>query len=153
MEAFQAYHEAKRDWFDNKYGENKWSLTTLATHRDYTKGGVGKALCCWGIQRAISNNLKAVTLFASPLGKLLYTKLGFKEVGTVHIQVEGEEEFVKFPGMTLELEGKDRSEFRLPRTFIFDQGSLGEKIICTLAQVRFDESNEASARPADRVEN
>jgi hypothetical protein len=70
---------------------------------------------------------------------------------TVHIQVEGEEEFVKFPGMTLELEGKDWSEFRLPRTFIFDQGSLGEKIICTLAQVCFDESNEASARPAERV--
>jgi hypothetical protein len=43
-----------------------------------------------------------VTLFASSLAKPLYTRLGFIEVGIVHIQVEGEEEFRDLPGMTLE---------------------------------------------------
>jgi hypothetical protein len=54
-------------------------------------------------------------------------------VGIVRIQVKGEEEFVNLPGITLELKGRDWSEFRLLKTFIFNQGSLGEKIICTLA--------------------
>jgi predicted N-acetyltransferase YhbS len=100
---------------------------TLATRPDYERGGVGTALCCWGIQKAISSKLEAVTLFASPLAKPLYMRLGFIEVGIVHIQVKGEEEFLEMPGMTLELEGRNRSEFPLPRTFIFNQGSLGEE--------------------------
>jgi hypothetical protein len=138
MKAFRAYREYKWHWFDKKYGEKQLSLTTLATHPDYKRGGVGTALCCWGIQRAISDKLEAITLFASPLGKLLYTKLKFIEVGTVHIQVEGEAQFIKLSGMTLELEGRGRSEFLLPEIFVFDQESLGEKIICTLAQACFD---------------
>lgn len=56
----------------------------------------------------------------------------------MRIQVEGEEEFVEFPGMTLELKGRNQSEFRLPKTFVFDQESLGGKIICSLAQECFD---------------
>jgi hypothetical protein len=131
MKAFRLYRQYKLDWFDKKYGEKQWSLVTLATRPDYERGGVGTALCCWGIQKAISSKLEAVTLFASPLAKPLYTKLGFIEVGTVHIQVEGEEEFLEFPGMTLELKGRDGSEFQLPGTFVFNQGSLGEEIICT----------------------
>jgi hypothetical protein len=59
-------------------------------------------------------------------------------VGTVRIQVEGEKEFVEFPGMTLELKGRNRSEFRLPKTFVFDQENLGGKIICSLAQACFN---------------
>jgi ribosomal protein S18 acetylase RimI-like enzyme len=138
MKAFRVYRKVKLHWFDEKYGEKQWSLMTLATHPDYGRGGVGTALCYWAIQRAISDKIEALTLFASPLGKLLYTKLKFIVVGIVRIQVEGEEEFVDLPGMTLELKGRDRSEFRLPKTFVFNQGSLGEKIICTLAQTCFD---------------
>jgi ribosomal protein S18 acetylase RimI-like enzyme len=131
LKAFREYREYKWRWFDKTYGEKQWSLLTLATHPDYRKGGVGTALC-WGIQKAISDKLEPVTLFASPLGKRLYNKLGFKEVGVAHIQVPGEEEFLKLPGMTLDLE-RDRSMFGLPQTFEFKEGSLG-KIICTLAQ-------------------
>ncbi|PMD55328.1 uncharacterized protein K444DRAFT_504953, partial [Hyaloscypha bicolor E] len=99
MKAFRAYRKVKLHWFDEKYGEKQWSLMTLATHPDYGRGGVGTALCYWAIQRAISDKIEAVTLFASPLGKLLYTKLKFIVVGIVRIQVEGEEEFVDLPGM------------------------------------------------------
>jgi hypothetical protein len=66
--------------------------------------GAGTALCDWGIKKAVSDKLAAVTLFSSPMGKPLYTKLGFREVGIVHIQVDGEEEYIDFPGMTLEPE-------------------------------------------------
>jgi hypothetical protein len=130
MKAFRdGYRIKKLEWFDILYGEKQWSLMTLATHPNYERGGVGTAICCWGIQKVILSKLEAVTLFASPLAKPLYTKLGFKEVGIVHIQVDGEEKFIELPGMTLELQGRDRSEFRLPETFVF-KGTLGEEIIC-----------------------
>jgi hypothetical protein len=45
--------------------------------------------------------------------------LGFKVVGIVHIQVEGEKEFVEFPGMTLELKERDEGQFRMPEVFVF----------------------------------
>jgi len=37
--------------------------------------------------------------------------------------------------MTLELKGSNQSEFQLPKTFVFDQESLGEKIICSLVLI------------------
>ena len=135
MKAYRKYRQYKLKWFDERYGEKHWSLTTLATHPDYERRGIGTALCCWDIQRAISSKLEAITLFSSPLGKPLYTKLKFMEVGTVRIQVEGEKEFIEFPGMTLELKGSNQSEFQLPKTFVFDQESLGEKIICSLVLI------------------
>ncbi|PMD45735.1 hypothetical protein L207DRAFT_420211 [Hyaloscypha variabilis F] len=95
--------KAKEEWFDNRFGESQMCLTTLATHPEYMRRGAGSALCEWGIRKAVAENLKAVTLFSSPMGKRLYTKLGFRQVGLVHTQVEGEEEFLEFPGMILEL--------------------------------------------------
>jgi predicted N-acetyltransferase YhbS len=104
MTAFRkAICKAKEEWFDKKFGESQMCLTTLATYPDYMRRGAGKALCEWGIKKAVSDKLAAVTLFSSPMGKPLYTKLGFRQVGMVHTQVEGEEEFPDFPGMILEL--------------------------------------------------
>jgi len=34
----------------------------------------------------------AVPMFAGSMGQRLYSKHGFKELGTVHVQVDGEEE-------------------------------------------------------------
>jgi hypothetical protein len=65
--------------------------------------GAGTALCNWGIEKAVSDKLAAVTLFSSPMGKPLYTKLGFCQVGIVDTRVSGEKEYINFPGMTLEL--------------------------------------------------
>lgn len=45
---------------------------------------------------------KAVTLFASPMGERVYRRLGFREIGVVAVQVEGEEEKVEIPALVWE---------------------------------------------------
>lgn len=45
----------------------------------------------------------AVTLFASDMGKMLYDKLGFKQVGVSGLQVDGEEEELSIPAMVVGL--------------------------------------------------
>ena len=40
-----------------------------------------------------------MTLFASPMGLILYRKLGFKEVGVARVQVPGEDGSVNLLGM------------------------------------------------------
>jgi ribosomal protein S18 acetylase RimI-like enzyme len=113
----RAYREtiskAKEDYFDKKFGDSQLYLTTLATHPHYMRRGAGAALCDWGIKKAVSDKLAAVTLFSSPMGIPLYTKLGFQQVGIVHTQVDGEEDFIDFPGMTLE-----------PRSFVLRSRNL-----------------------------
>jgi ribosomal protein S18 acetylase RimI-like enzyme len=96
--------KAKEDWFDKKFGNSQLYLTTLATHPDYMGRGAGTALCNWGIKKAINEKLAAVTLFSSPMGERLYTKLGFRQVAIVHTQVTGEKDCIDFPGMILEPE-------------------------------------------------
>jgi predicted acetyltransferase len=94
--------KAEEDYFDKKFGNSQLYLTTLATYPHYMRRGAGAGLFDWGIKKAVSDKLAAVTLFSSPMGIPLYTKLGFHQVGIVHTQVDGEEEFIEFPGMTLE---------------------------------------------------
>ena len=43
-----------------------------------------------------------MTLFSSPMGKMLYAKLGFRDVGSFKTQVEGEAELLETPAMVLE---------------------------------------------------
>ena len=45
---------------------------------------------------------KGVTLFASPMGERVYRRLGFREIGVVAVQVEGEEEKVEIPALVWE---------------------------------------------------
>lgn len=96
--------KAKEDYFDKKFGNSQLYLTTLATNPEYMRRGAGAALCDWGIKKAVSDKLAAVTLFSSPMGIPLYKKLGFRQVVIVHTQVNGEEECIDFPGMILEPE-------------------------------------------------
>ena len=65
----------------------------LATHPNYQLQGAGGNLTMYGIDRAKEERL-AATLFASPMGRKLYGKIGFRDLGVVKIQVDGESEFV-----------------------------------------------------------
>lgn len=89
--------------FDDPYGEKQLYLGQLSTHPDYRRHGAGAALCRWGMEKAKADGM-AVTLFASPMGKAVYSKLGFKDVGSFRTQVEGETEYLDTPGMVLEYE-------------------------------------------------
>jgi ribosomal protein S18 acetylase RimI-like enzyme len=88
----------KKKYFDQEFGNQQLHLMVLATHPDYQNRGAGAMHCRWGMSLAKEKDLR-VTLFASPMGEGLYTYLGFKTVGHVVIQVDGEEEKIETPAM------------------------------------------------------
>lgn len=99
MKAFRASVGAnKKKTFDSTYGEQQLNLMVLATRPDYQRRGAGSALVQWGMKKAKEEGL-TVTLFSSPQGHGLYSKLGFVEVGTAHVQAEGEELALTLPMM------------------------------------------------------
>jgi hypothetical protein len=53
--------------------------------------GAGSLLTRWGLKKAANESFVA-TVFASPMGKALFEHLGFEILGTVVVQVEGENE-------------------------------------------------------------
>ncbi len=73
----------------------------LVTHPDFRRQGAGSKLLELGIQMAQTKKI-GIALFLSPIGLLLYGKSGLEEVGLVHVQVEGENEYVELPAMVLD---------------------------------------------------
>ncbi|KAF2456063.1 hypothetical protein BDY21DRAFT_347798 [Lineolata rhizophorae] len=94
---------ARRILFDEHYGSRHIHLQVLATHPAYQRLGAATALCEWGIGQALRHGV-VVTLFASPMGKLLYQKLGFENVTTVPVKVQGEDASVELSAMNLVVE-------------------------------------------------
>ena len=103
MKAFkQTLATAQKRWFDNVYGDKRLHLKILRTHPDYQKRGAGTQHCRWGMELARADGIP-VTLFASPMGKRLYSHLGFLLLDTVTVQVEGEEEKLSIGVMVYKL--------------------------------------------------
>ena len=93
--------KAKQEYFDSKYGNEQLFLLSLATHPDYQRRGAAANLCAWGMKEAERRGVN-MTLFSSPMAQWLYSRLGFKEVGMVHMQVEGDDAFLDIPAMVRE---------------------------------------------------
>jgi len=91
---------AKKELFDDKYGTTQMHLEIIATHPDFQGQGAGTKLMGWGLKTA-SREKRAITLFASPGAAGFYTHLGFNNLFTLTIQVEGESEKVEATGMEL----------------------------------------------------
>ena len=85
--------KAKAKFFDVPLSHQYLQLQILATHPDFQRQGAGSALCDWGLQVSQLTGL-AVSVFASPMGRLLYGHLGFRQVGSVKIKAQGEKEYV-----------------------------------------------------------
>ena len=66
-----------------------WYLKTLAVHPKLQRRGVGSELVKWGLVKAQSGG-ERVYLDASPSGERLYTKMGFKEMGSFTAGSDGE---------------------------------------------------------------
>ncbi len=101
MQAWAAALAGKRDLLDAVYRDDQFFLMVLDTHPEYQRRGAGTILCEWGMARAREQG-KVVTLFASTMGAPLYGKLGFRTLGVVKVQVEGEEEKLELPAMMWE---------------------------------------------------
>ncbi|KAF1978800.1 hypothetical protein BU23DRAFT_188644 [Bimuria novae-zelandiae CBS 107.79] len=95
--------EAKVYYFERQYGSQQIQLQILATHPMFQRLGAGSRLVDEGIRLAkMSNN--AISVFASPMGRRLYSKLGFKSIASVVVQVKDDPEFVSVEAMTYEPE-------------------------------------------------
>lgn len=93
--------EGKQRYFDNVYGDAQIHLQILGTHPDYMHHGHGTNLCKWGMSKAVKDNV-VVSILAGPIGKPLYSHLGFKYLGTLVVQVPDEEEKVYMYAMVLD---------------------------------------------------
>lgn len=54
------------------------------TRPGFRKNGAGTKLVQWGCDKAAADGVPAY-LEAGPMGKPLYAKLGFKEIGVLHV--------------------------------------------------------------------
>lgn len=93
--------KARTELFVSRYGERQLSLRQMATLPAYWKRGAATRLCMWGMDEARKVGV-AVPMFASPMGKLVYERLGFKKIGEWTAHVEGEEESVTLSALTWE---------------------------------------------------
>ena len=89
---------SKRHLFDKYYGTRHFQLQILATHPEHQRRGAGSALCKWGMQVAKELNV-AISVFASPMGKQLYRRLGFNSLASITIKVQEEDDFVTLEAM------------------------------------------------------
>lgn len=92
-----ALDAAKKKYFAG-LGPDRIHLRVLAVRPDFQRRGVGAALCRRVLERAREQK-RSVTLIASPMGRPLYSSLGFSYEGTVNIQTEGEEEKLSVAAM------------------------------------------------------
>ena len=79
QERLSAFREHVRD--SNFFSEmDSWYLHFLSVSTKHHRLGIGGLLMDWGISRALEANLPAV-LYASPAGRGLYSRKGFKTIG------------------------------------------------------------------------
>ncbi|KAK0739349.1 acyl-CoA N-acyltransferase [Apiosordaria backusii] len=93
-----AIDKAEQDIFVTRYGEKQIVLEEMSTSPTYWCRGAGTRLLLWGMQRAREQG-KVITVIADWMGKKLYKKLGFEELDTIVVQVEGEKEKVVVSAM------------------------------------------------------
>ncbi|KAI0380513.1 acyl-CoA N-acyltransferase [Hypomontagnella monticulosa] len=94
LEAYsEATMKARKEIFVARYGERQLSLRQMATLPDYWRRGAATKLLLWGKDRARKEGV-AVPMFAGNMGKGLYSKYGFKELGRVKVQAPNETEVI-----------------------------------------------------------
>jgi predicted N-acetyltransferase YhbS len=84
---------AEKRHFGPEWGKARIELADLACDPAYQRRGAGTSLTEWGLRKAKKQGLP-VMLTASPLGRLIYKKLGFRDLEYLECGVEGEEEKV-----------------------------------------------------------
>jgi ribosomal protein S18 acetylase RimI-like enzyme len=94
----QTLRSSSRTLFEDRFGSDHFQLQILATHPGFQRLGAGTALCKEGIAMAQSLG-KTITVFASPMGKRLYSRLGFQHLASVMVKAEGEEDSISVQAM------------------------------------------------------
>jgi len=94
----EATSKAKENIFDGLYGREYFQLQILATHPSWHRQGAATKLCNWGQTLAQVTGF-SIAVFASPMGNLLYSHLGFKWLENVIIRAPNEIEHVGIAAM------------------------------------------------------
>jgi GNAT superfamily N-acetyltransferase len=98
----QAFREAsqiaKANFLDTQYTGGYMFLKILLCHPSYRRRGAGTALVKWGMSVAHVQGVNTA-LFSSPMGVPLYHRLGFQQIGTFEVKVDGDEEKLGIPAM------------------------------------------------------
>lgn len=84
---------SEKQYFGPEFGNRRLVLADLAADPKYHRRGAGRAMMDYGLALAKEHNV-AITLTSSPLGRHLYTNVGFKELAYVDCGDEGSEERV-----------------------------------------------------------
>lgn len=79
------------EYFDRSYDFNQLRLVVLGTHPRYRRQGMATALCKWGMEQAVRDNVP-ITLISSQMGRKLYTHIGFRKLGEEHVRSRGEKQ-------------------------------------------------------------
>lgn len=87
----RACSEGRGAFLDSRFGAEQIHLQALGTRPSHLRRGLARRLCQWGMGRAARDGV-VITLLASPMGRGVYPRFGFEELGTITAQVEGKEE-------------------------------------------------------------
>jgi predicted N-acetyltransferase YhbS len=82
---------AEKRIFGPEWGNLRMELADLACDPKFQRRGAGTVLTEWGLEKARVQGLP-IMLTASPLGRKVYQKLGFRDLEYIECGVEGEEE-------------------------------------------------------------
>ena len=93
--------KARKSLFDDYYGNRHFQLQVLATSPKFQRIGAGSMLCKWGIELAERTGM-SISVFASPMGRKVYAKLGFCRVRDVIVQAETEDQRIVLTAMAYE---------------------------------------------------
>ena len=118
----EAIGKARQAYFDDIDGQDQIYLQILGTHPDYMRRGFGASLVHWGISVAKQDKL-VVPLTASPMGKLLYSRLGFETLGQIVIQVREEPEMVFLVIMVLDAKKEEQRKHDLQTLAVASQNT------------------------------
>ncbi|KAF8138096.1 hypothetical protein K438DRAFT_1996415 [Mycena galopus ATCC 62051] len=103
----RACDEAHEKFLDAPHGTEQIHLQALGTHPSFTRRGLARVLCRWGMDRAAADGV-VVTLLASPMGRGVYPRFGFEELGVVEAREEGKEERTALCAMRWDPRGAPR---------------------------------------------
>ncbi|KAI8409325.1 hypothetical protein FOFC_09161, partial [Fusarium oxysporum] len=98
MEAYAKALPAGLKKYFKRFGSEQIPLWEVVTHPDFRRRGAASMICEWG-QKEADKDGKSLSLLATPMGKGLYSKLGYHVLGSVVVQVVGEEERVVVDAM------------------------------------------------------
>jgi GNAT superfamily N-acetyltransferase len=90
--------QAKSRIFNAQLGHNYFQLQILATHPRFQRQGAASELCHWGIKAARDTGF-SIAVFASPMGRELYSRLGFEWCDDVRICASDDDEEIQVAAM------------------------------------------------------